>query len=196
MTEIQGAIRDEHSSDVPCGDCTACCTASQFIHIGPLESAALAAIPSALLFPAPRMPEGHLLMGYDEHGRCPMLIDDACSIYASRPRTCRTYDCRVFPAADLEPDEPTKVLIAERVRRWRFEYPTASDRAQHDAVRAAAASLASHPEVVPAQSRPHTMTHLAVLAVEIHEVFIGATDAGPDPESIRRELIRRSVDDR
>ena len=27
-----------------------------------------------------------------------MLAEDGCSIYAHRPRACRTYDCRVFPA--------------------------------------------------------------------------------------------------
>ena len=35
-------------------------------------------------------------------GHCPMLVDGRCSIYEHRPRTCRTYDCRVFPAAGLE----------------------------------------------------------------------------------------------
>src|SRR5204863_6078536 len=83
----------------------------------------------------PRLPKGHVLLGYDERGHCPMLVDDRCSIYEHRPRTCRTYDCRVFPAAGLDADQPA---IAERVRRWRFAYPTAADRARHEAVRAAA----------------------------------------------------------
>ena len=64
------------------------------------------------------MPEGHLLLGFDEHGRCPMLVRGACSIYESRPRTCRTYDCRVFAAAGVTPDEQPD--IAAQVRRWRF----------------------------------------------------------------------------
>ena len=86
-------------SEVPCDGCTACCTSSQFVHIGPDETDTLARIPRRLLFPAPRLPAGHVLMGYDENGHCPMLVDGACSIYEHRPRTCRTYDCRVFPAA-------------------------------------------------------------------------------------------------
>lgn len=191
MTEVRGAIRGEHGSDVACDACTACCTASQFIHIGPDETAALASIPSALLFPAPGLPPGHVLLGYDEHGRCPMLIDDACSIYADRPRTCRTYDCRIFPAAGLEPDDEDKLLIAERVRRWRFSHPSRSDREQHDAVRAAAVFLAEHPEVFRPGAGPTTTTQLAVLAVELHESFIGTEGSGPDPEAIRVELIRR-----
>ena len=56
MIEIQAAQRGERGSDVPCGSCTACCTGSQFIHIGPDETDTLAHVPAALLFPAPRLP--------------------------------------------------------------------------------------------------------------------------------------------
>ena len=122
LSRIQLALGGERGSDVPCGSCAACCTASQFIHVGPDETDARAHIPSELLFPAPGLPNGHALLGYDEHGRCPMLVDDQCSIYEHRPRTCRTYDCRVFPAAGLEVDDD-KPLIAGRARRWRFGYP-------------------------------------------------------------------------
>ena len=166
LGRMQAAIRDEAESDVPCGECTACCTASQFIHIGPDEADALAHIPGALLFPAPRMPKGHVLMGYDEHGRCPMLIDGKCSIYAHRPRTCRTYDCRVFAAAGLEPDDADKALIAERVRHWRFSHPAPQDETDHDAVRAVAVQLITHPDTLPAGVRPDNATQIAVLAVE------------------------------
>src|SRR5204862_263741 len=81
----------------------------------------LAHIPPALLFPAPRMPAGHVLLGYDENGCCPMLVDGGCSIYDHRPRTCRTYDCRVFPAAGIDiSDDGDKGPIAHQARRWRF----------------------------------------------------------------------------
>ncbi|MCU1399344.1 MAG: hypothetical protein JWN62_2453 [Acidimicrobiales bacterium] len=166
LGQMQAAIRGEAESDVPCGECTACCTASQFIHIGPDELDAKAHIPAALLFPAPRMPKGHVLMGYDEHGRCPMLIEGRCSIYAHRPRTCRTYDCRVFAAAGLEPDEADKALIAERVRRWRFSHPSPQDEAAHDAVRAVAVELIARPDALPLGIRPDNTTQIAVLAVE------------------------------
>ncbi len=143
LDEIAAAIAGTTSSDVPCGTCTGCCTSSQFIHIGPDETDALAHIPAALLFPAPRMPRGHVLMGYDQRGHCPMLVDGACSIYAHRPRTCRTYDCRVFTAAGIAPDDD-KPVIAERVAMWRFRHPTAVDRAEHDAVINAARDLTAH----------------------------------------------------
>ncbi len=80
MAGLQGAIRGERGSEVPCGSCTACCTSSQFVHIGPDETDTLARIPAALLFPAPRQPPGHVLLGYDERGHCPMLVDGRCSI--------------------------------------------------------------------------------------------------------------------
>jgi Fe-S-cluster containining protein len=168
-----GAIRGERDADVPCGTCTACCTSSQFVHIEPDETDALAHIPAELLFPAPRLPRGHVLLGYNEKGHCPMLIEGACSIYEHRPRTCRTYDCRVFPAAGVEVgDDDAKVGIAERVRRWRFSYPAPEDRARHDAVRAAAVFVREHPVSMPSGSSPTSSTGLAVLAVELHERFL------------------------
>jgi Fe-S-cluster containining protein len=120
---------------VPCGHCTACCSSSQFVHVGPEETATLARIPASLLFPAPGLPDGHVLLGYDSAGRCPLLADGRCSIYADRPRTCRTYDCRVFAAAGVTPDKP---LIAERVRSWSFTYDDERSRSLHEDVLAAA----------------------------------------------------------
>ena len=198
LAGMQQALRGRADSDVPCGTCTACCTSSQFVHIAPDEADALAHIPAELLFSAPRLPRGHVLMGYDQHGRCPMLIDQQCSIYAHRPRTCRTYDCRVLPAAGVELDEGEKVLIAERTRRWRFSHPTALDRVQHDAIQAAAATLSDHRGQLPAGAVPMSATALAVLAVEMHESFLeldAQTGDGklvrPDLEAVRVELTAR-----
>ncbi len=125
------AIRGHGESVVPCGDCTACCRSSQFVHIEPDETETLACIPAALLVPAPGRPPGHRVLGYDERGHCPMLVDGRCSIYDHRPRTCRTYDCRIFAATGIEPDQPE---IGARVRRWRFSVTTAADRRTRDAL--------------------------------------------------------------
>src|SRR6476660_660592 len=132
LTEMHGALRGERAADVPCDGCTACCTASQFVHITPDELDTIAHIPSELLFPAPRMPRGNFVLGYDERGHCPMLVDGACSIYEHRPRTCRTYDCRVFAVTGVEPEG--QPAIAARVREWRFEI---DDRERWDALHAA-----------------------------------------------------------
>ena len=158
--------------DVPCGDCTACCTSSQFVHIGPEEKEALARIPRALRFPAPGLPKGHMVMGYDEGGHCPMFVDGSCSIYEHRPRTCRTYDCRVFPAAGLEPQATT---IAARARRWRFDPPTAEDDDLRAAVRSAADYLSDNGGRLRVPGNP---TQRAYLAVRIHDLFLrGVTPA-------------------
>jgi uncharacterized protein len=170
LTEAQGAIRGERDAEVPCDGCTACCTSSQFVHIGPDEIDTLSHVPAELLFPAPRLPSGHVLLGYDERGHCPMLIDDECSIYEHRPRTCRTYDCRVFAAAGIEPD-PDQPLVAARARRWRFDFPTPFDRELHDAVRAAATSATTSTD-----GRPANATGRAVRAVESHVEFLGRRD--------------------
>jgi Fe-S-cluster containining protein len=175
---VQAAVRGEAASDVPCGTCTACCTSSQFVHIGPDETDTLAHIPEDLVFAAPRLPRGHVLLGYDERGHCPMLVDGRCSIYAHRPRTCRTYDCRVFPAAGIDADDD-KPQIARQARRWRFEHPTEADRTEHAAVRAAAAYLAERPGDLPSGAVPVTATRRAVLAIEVHEAFLPRDDAGP-----------------
>lgn len=147
---LGAALRGEADSDVPCGSCVACCSSSQFVHIEPHERDALAHIPDELLFPAPRMPKGHVLMGYDEHGRCPMLSDRGCTIYEHRPRTCRTYDCRVFPAAGVYPDEPEKAAIAAAARRWDVRAEDDAARSALDAARAAAARFRAEEPDLPA----------------------------------------------
>ena len=137
LDDMRAAIRGEREADVPCAGCTACCQASQFIHVEPDETDALDHIPAELLFPAPRLPAGHKVLGYDEHGRCPMLVDGGCSIYEHRPRACRTYDCRIFAATGIEVEE-AQPEVAARARRWVFTFETEEDTALYDALRAAA----------------------------------------------------------
>jgi hypothetical protein len=145
------ALRDGRTSDVPCGSCTGCCTSSQFVHVEPDELDALAHIPAALQFAAPGRPAGHVVLGYDEQGRCPMLVEGACSIYEHRPRACRAYDCRVFAATGVAPD-PSQPGIADRVERWRFHV---DDAARWDALHAA----------VPADGSPLARALRALQAV-------------------------------
>ena len=197
MTQVLAAIRGEGASEVPCGSCTACCTASQFIHIGPDETDTLSHIDPSLVFPAPGLPRGHVVLGYDERGRCPMLIDSKCSIYEHRPQTCRTYDCRIFPAVGLQPDEPGKAGIAAQAKRWRFSHPTEGERTQHAAVRAAAVFIRRHADSLPAAAAPANTTQLAVSAIEVHDAFIehdqngGTSIIDPPIEAVRVELTRR-----
>jgi len=137
LRDMEAALRGERDADVPCDGCTACCRASQFVHVEPDEADALDHIPAELLFPAPRLPAGHRVMGYDERGHCPMLVDGGCSIYEHRPRACRTYDCRIFAATGIEVDA-TQPEVAARVRRWVFTFETEDDAVLHQAAQAAA----------------------------------------------------------
>ena len=176
VVAMQGAIRGEHGAEVPCDGCTACCTSSQFIHIGPDETDTLSHIPAELLFPAPRLPRGHVVLGYDGRGHCPMLSDGRCSIYEHRPRTCRTYDCRIFPATGVEVDNGPKAQIARQARRWRFSFPTQADRDRQDAIRTAVSFLGQQESPEPGREAAMGATQLAVRAIEIHDAFLGPGD--------------------
>jgi Fe-S-cluster containining protein len=139
--------------------------------VDPDETQARSHIPEQLLFPAPRLPVGNHVLGYDESGRCPMLVENRCSIYEFRPRACRVYDCRIFATADLVPDEPGKELIAERVRRWRFEFATDSESIARAAIRAASVFVSDR--AADLKIAPVTSTQRAVIAVLVHRLFIG-----------------------
>lgn len=172
LRRIRSAQGKGNGIDVPCGDCNACCRSSYFIHIRPEETRTLARIPKKLLFAAPLLPKGNVLLGYDEKGCCPMLIDDQCSIYAHRPLTCRSYDCRIFPAAGIDAGDDDKALIAKRIGRWKFGYPIRGDRLRHAAVQAAALFLREHAACFPAGVVPRNPTQLAILAIKVYRVFL------------------------
>ena len=197
LESMESVIKDGRGSNVPCGDCTACCTSSQFIHIQPDEAETLDHVPKALLFPAPKMPIGHVLMGYDERGHCPMLIDNECSIYDYRPRTCRSYDCRVFAASGHNLNSPDHALIADRVRQWRFQLPTEDDRLDLAAVRAAARYLDEHADDCGVTSGPNATTQHSLLALQLARFFREIPDGSdetvhesPTSEAVRVEIRR------
>ena len=195
LASLRRAVRGDADSDVPCGGCTGCCRSSQFVHIGPDEASTLARIPKRLLFPAPRMPHGHVLLGYDERGHCPMLADGGCSIYEYRPRTCRTYDCRVFPAAAVAPEN--QPAVAEQAQRWRFDLSGPDDQLELDAVQAAATFLSDRDEALGDRA-PSSALERALLAIELYQLFLGGDDESgkrmvvePEPEAVLSVLGRR-----
>ena len=164
------ALEQGTASDVPCGDCTACCQGSYFIHVTPDETGTRSRIPAALLFPAPGAPPGHQLLGFDEQGRCPMLEGSVCSIYDDRPRTCRTYDCRVFAATGVAEPGAEKAAIMARAARWRFDYPGTEAVLQQESLRVGTEFLIEHAEVLGGRV-PGNATQLAMLAIRLHELF-------------------------
>lgn len=190
-SQMTAALAGTGESNVPCGSCTACCRSQQFVHIAPDERATLAVIPPALLFPAPRLPRGHVLLGYDERGHCPMLMDGGCSIYEHRPRACRVYDCRVFAATGVVPSD--KPAVAERVRHWRFSFDHPDSRPISEALQAAAVALSQLPDPAPT-----TDTGRAVMAVQIVDLFLQRDGAGaltvvePSSDEIRNAVAQLS----
>ena len=184
------ALAGKADAGVPCGDCCACCSTSHFVHIGPEERETLARVPRELLFPAPGMPAGHVLLPYDGHGNCPLLDGRGrCTIYAHRPLTCRTYDCRVFAAAGVEAD---RELITRRVRQWRFSCPGPADAERLAAVRAAAGWVRKHADAFPGREVPDGPADLAVLAVRVADVFLpgGPVATGADDSTTAAAVVR------
>lgn len=153
-----------------------------FVHIRPDETATLQRIPRALLFPAPGLPKGHVLLGYDDQGQCPMLVEGNCSIYDNRPQTCRDYDCRIFAATGI-PVEPQSE-IAQRVTAWRFRFRTAEGRAHRTALQNAAAFLQVNRDLFPKGSLPSSPGPLAAVSVRIYQLFAGAAPK-PNAAAVR-----------
>ncbi len=175
----ESALRSKTAGAVvDCGSCRGCCRSSMFIHIRPEEQETIRRIPRGLLFPAPGLPKGHLVMGYDEQGRCPMFVDNKCSIYEHRPQTCRDYDCRVFAATGVRVDERVQPEIARRVSEWAFEYETEEERAEHTTLQRAATFLRDHAHLFPKGSLPSQPGPLAALAVRIYRVFARVATKG------------------
>lgn len=160
-----------------------------FIHIQPEETQTLDRIPPALLFPAPGLPKGHVLLGYDEQGHCPMLIDDKCSIYEHRPQTCRDYDCRVFAATGVAVDQRTQAEIAQRVKAWEFQYASDEGREEHRLVQRAAAFLQEKGDLFPHGSLPRHPVQLAVLAVRIYRYFCGPNVSALSDAAIAQAIL-------
>lgn len=175
LRRTRAALAEEGEADVPCGECSACCTTSHFVHVRPEENQTLARIPRDLLFPAPGLPDGNVLLGYDEHGHCPMLAGGRCSIYDDRPLTCRAYDCRVFAAAGITADSD---LITRQTRRWKFSHPTRDDRDRHAAVRAAARFARESAECFPGGAALRDPVHVALLAIRVSDVFLEPVATG------------------
>lgn len=171
---------------VECGDCRACCRAGFFIPVGPEEASSRKAIPSQLLVDAAGAGSpGHQLVAITPSGDCALLRGNECSIYASRPRACREYDCRLFAAAGISAGIEA---IDRQARRWRFRYADAASERAHQATRAAAAFLREHRSAFPGGRAPDRPADIALVAAKAHHVFL-APDGAAAPQAIARQVI-------
>jgi uncharacterized protein len=175
--------------DVPCGECTGCCTSGYSIQLRPGETAALARIPAEALARPPGFPRDHVTLPALPDGTCPMLRGGRCTIYAHRPQTCLDYDCRIFAAAAIDAGGADKAVINERVRAWRFSYPTADDLRTHAAVRAAAAFIVQRSASFAELRAPTAPTGIAVLAIKCHGVFLDADIETRDATEVARAIV-------
>lgn len=123
-----------------------------------------------------------------------MLIDNQCSIYAYRPRTCRIYDCRIFSAAGIAVGDAAQAPITQHIQRWQFDYPTVSDQNQHTAVRTAARFIQQRAACFPSGVIPNNTTQLAILAIKVYDVFLNYRDlSGNTGENISDLEIAQAV---
>lgn len=78
-------IGELHAATLSCGPgCASCCQAFSVL---PIEAACLREAVAAL----PSASQARLGQNLEENAdRCPLLIDDLCSVYAARPVICRT----------------------------------------------------------------------------------------------------------
>jgi uncharacterized protein len=190
LRAMRAALAGTAGMDVACGSCRGCCTSSYFIKVRAHEKEALEHIGADNLRPVPSATNGNMLMGFDEQGHCFMFANGNCSIYAHRPETCRTYDCRVFTAAGMNAGEG-KTEINERISRWQFDYPQPQDRDEHRAVTAAANFIRQHPIRFPGGRIPSRPSEIAVLAVKSYEVFLKPRGEDPDTAAAIVESCRR-----
>ena len=187
LRSVQAALAEEQPADVPCGECNACCRTSHVIHVRPEERRARARIPRRFLLPAPGLPPGNLVLGYDGHGCCPLLVGGRCTIYDDRPLACRTYNCRIYAAADVVAD---RVAIREQVERWCFSHPTPEDLERHAAVRTAARFIGECRECLPSEAARREPLRVATLAIAVHESFLEAAPHDAGSEASHRERAR------
>ena len=172
LRHTRSALVTESGTEVDCGECIACCSSSQFIHVRPEETRTLGRIRKNVLVPAPGLPKGNVLLGYDKKGFCPMMVEGKCSIYECRPLTCRNYDCRIFTAAGITAGDGDQARITQRVKCWKFRYPTQRDLDEHLAVQAAAQFISEHAECFPGGKIPANPSQLAILAIKVYDVFL------------------------
>lgn len=188
LREMRTALATDEAMDVACGDCSGCCASSHFVQISPHETSTLASIPAEWLVPAPGKPAGHMLLGYDERGHCPLLAEGRCTIHASRPITCRVYDCRVFTAAGMLAASDQAAEINRRVQRWRFGYPTEVDRAEQRAVLTTARFIRDHAASFPGGKVPSDPGQLAMVAIKAYQVFLDDREESSHPPKERTDV--------
>jgi Fe-S-cluster containining protein len=85
-TRKQLEAKARQPSDVPCGDCRACCKHDR-IFLGPRDD------PGAYRW---HVEDGYAVLDRTASGECVYLTPKGCSIHGRAPEICRRMDCRVL----------------------------------------------------------------------------------------------------
>jgi len=171
LSDMRNALISNSEMKVECGECTACCRSSYFIHISSNEKETLRCIPKELQFDAIGPKKGDVLLGYRKDGTCPMFVDGTCEIYEFRPQTCRRFDCRILSATGLFESEE-RPLVNRKILQWEFEFEDELSRKQYNAVKSAALFLEQHGSFFPENWVPPNPVQRAVLAVQVFDIFL------------------------
>jgi uncharacterized protein len=190
LSEVRKALVSDSEMKVECGECTACCYSSYFIHISSNEEETLRCIPKEIQFSAIGSRKGDVLLGYRKDGSCPMLSDGKCKIYECRPRTCRKYDCRILSATGYFESEE-RPLVNKKIVQWEFEFENELARKQYEALKIAASFLERYETFFPENWIPSNSIQKAVVAVQVFDLFIGVD--GSSFENSNVETIKKYV---
>ncbi|NVK42736.1 MAG: YkgJ family cysteine cluster protein [Oceanospirillaceae bacterium] len=188
LDDFVTTMKGKGQGNVPCGDCTGCCTSSKFILIRPNDIGAREVIPHDLLFSAPGLPAGYQLMGYDEQGHCPMFKHGQCSIYMERPETCRQYDCRVMAATQAN-TEVESTIIQQRIKTWEFRYQENDSQLKANAVLKAMTFIKQHELLFPMNYLPSMESQRAALAIRIHSLFLQPRNTWPSVSEFIKNIV-------
>lgn len=171
LRQMRRSLLGNEGMDVPCGDCVGCCVSGYSLQLRPEDHRAAARIPAQFVVSVAGFAKGQLTVRARSNGSCPMLEEGKCSIYPIRPQTCLDYDCRIFAAAGIEAGGEDMAVINQRVREWRFSYPSPADEREHEAVRAAAAFIRDRRDSFTVRVPAGTMG-IAVFAIKSYTVFL------------------------
>lgn len=190
LAAFSAALRGSGGTEVPCGDCTGCCTSGYSLQLRSTDSAALALIPANLLQRVEGFAAGERTLPARADGTCQMLEAGRCGVYAARPQTCLDYDCRVFAAAGIDAGGADKETINRRIRAWRFTYADDAARQAHAAIREAARFLRERRDAFAATGTrvPGGAMGVAVFAVKAHTALLAAPRV-PDGSATASALV-------
>jgi len=174
VDEFTRTMKGTGRGDAPCGECVGCCTSSKFIHIRPTDKDALNVIPKEVMFQAPGLSEGYYLLGYNDKGHCPLFKAGKCSIYGSRPETCRQYDCRALATTNIRITDESEE-ITRKANSWEFEFSSDRSIELHSSVKLAGEFLSKYANKFPNGFIPPLSIQVAVMAIRVHSIFLGYT---------------------